>query len=208
MTSLMPPDASRLFDEEILRLKREISRGKSKLIEKRAERDSLKTENDRLITTYEKNQYTIKEIQSTLYGLEVREAELSGKVISLDHIKEQIRILEMRITQERQRVEKGRTSWKDVVHVNEEALYIPSLGGMNFGESKLEQEKKKIEIRIRNEFLLRMKAALNKARERYQLKYQEFILKIERDADEIMRLYEDIIKERSLKSSSKQGKGE
>jgi len=202
-TSLMPPDASRLFDEEILRLKREISRGKSKLIEKRATRDSLKSENDHLITTYEKNQYTLKERQSTLYGLEVREAELSGKVIGLDHLKEQIRILEMRITQERQRIEKGRTSWKDVVHVNEEALYIPSLGGINFGQSKHEQEKKKIEIRIRNEFLLRMKAALNKARERYQLKYQEFILKIERDADEIMRLYEDIIKERSLKSDGR-----
>jgi len=202
-TSLMPPDASRIFDEEILRLKREISKGKSKLVEKRANRDSLKSENDHLIATYEKNQYTLKERQSTLYGLEVREAELSGKVIGLDHLKEQIRILEMRITQERQRIEKGRTSWKDVVHVNEEALYIPSLGGINFGQSKHEQEKKKIEIRIRNEFLLRMKLALNKARERYQLKYQEFILKIERDADEIMRLYEDIIRERSLKSADR-----
>ena len=32
----------------------------------------------------------------------------------------------------------------------------------------------------------RMRAALNKARQSYQLKYQEFILKIERDADEVM----------------------
>ena len=53
------------------------------------------------------------------------------------------------------------------------------------GQSKHEEEKMKIEIRIRNEFLLRMKAALNKARQTYQLKYQEFILKIERDADEV-----------------------
>merc|ERR1719187_1669220 len=71
------------------------------------------------------------------------------------------------------------------------------------GQSKYEQEKKKIEIRIRNEFLLRMKLALEKARQSYQLKYQEFILKIERDADEIMRLYEDIIRERSLKGAER-----
>merc|ERR1712142_257356 len=47
------------------------------------------------------------------------------------------------------------------------------------------------------------KAALNKARQSYQLKYQEFILKIERDADEVMRLYEDIIRERSLKGAER-----
>ena len=54
------------------------------------------------------------------------------------------------------------------------------------GQSKHEEEKRKIEIRIRNEFLLRMKAALTKARQSYQLKYQEFILKIERDANEVL----------------------
>eukprot|EP00092_Neocalanus_flemingeri_P036624 GFUD01039877.1.p1 GENE.GFUD01039877.1~~GFUD01039877.1.p1 ORF type:complete len:444 (-),score=112.38 GFUD01039877.1:135-1466(-) len=202
-TTMLPPDASRLFDEEILRLKREISKGRSKLTERRVVRDGLKSENSHLSAAYEKSQYTLQERQSTLYALEIRESELSAKVIGLDHLKEQIRILEMRITQERQRIEKGRTSWQDVGHITEEALYVPSLGGMNMGQSKHEQEKKKIEIRIRNEFLLRMRAALDKARQSYQLKYQEFIMKIERDADEIMKLYEDIIRERSLKSSDR-----
>jgi len=202
-TSMLPPDASRLFDEEILRLKMEISKGRSTLTEKRRDRDSLKSEYSHLNASYEKNQYTLRERQSTLYGLEVRESELSAKVIGLEHLKEQIRILEMRITQERQKIEKSRTSWQDVGHITEEALYVPSLGGINMGHSKHEEEKKKIEIRIRNEFLLRMRAALNKARQSYQLKYQEFILKIERDADEIMRLYEDIIRERSSKSADR-----
>ena len=56
---------------------------------------------------------------------------------------------------------------------------------IDMGRSKYEEEKRKIEIRIRNEFLLKMKAALEKARQSYQMKYQEFILKIERDADEV-----------------------
>jgi len=202
-TSLMPPDASRLFSEEISRLKSVINMGRSKLNEKRRDLDRLKTEHGHLNSTFVQSQQTLKERQSTLYGLEVRESELSVKVVGLDHLREQIRILEMRITTERQRIEKGRTSWQDVGHVQEEALYLPSLGGINLGQSKHEEEKRKIEIRIRNEFLAKMKAALNKARQSYQLKYQEFILKIERDADEVMRLYEDIIRERSLKGAER-----
>jgi len=202
-TSLMPPDASRLFDEEILRLKRVVSMGRSKLTERRRERDGLKTENSHLNAAFTKNQYALKEFQSTLYGLELRESELSAKVIGLDHLREQIRILEMRITTERQRIDHGRNSYQEVGHIHEEALYIPSVGGINMGQSKYEQEKKKIEIRIRNEYNNKMKAALEKARQSYQFKYKEFIQKIERDADEIMRLYEDIMRERTLKSSDR-----
>ena len=47
-TSLMPPDASRLFDEEIIRLQRVISLGRSKMDDRRGERDNQKTENSHL----------------------------------------------------------------------------------------------------------------------------------------------------------------
>ena len=59
------------------------------------------------------------------------------------------------------------------------------MNSIDMGRGQYEEEKCKIEIRIRNEFLLKMKAALEKARQSYQMKYQEFILKIERDADEV-----------------------
>ena len=88
----MPPDASRLFDEEIIRLQRVISLGRSKLDDRRGERDNLKTENSHLNAAYIQNQHTLKERQSTLYGLEIRESEVSGKVIGLDHLIEQIRV--------------------------------------------------------------------------------------------------------------------
>ena len=61
------------------------------------------------------------------------------------------------------------------------------MNSIDMGRSQYEEEKRKIEIRIRNEFLLKMKAALEKARQSYKMKYQEFILKIERDADEVQR---------------------
>ena len=44
-----------------------------------------------------------------------------------------------------------------------------------------------IEIHIQNDFLFKMKEALEKARQSYNMKYQEFIKKIERYADEVYR---------------------
>ena len=87
----MPPDASRLFSEEISRLKSVINMGRSKLNEKRRDLDRLKTEHGHLNSTFVQSQQTLKERQSTLYGLEVRESELSVKVVGLDHLREQIR---------------------------------------------------------------------------------------------------------------------
>ena len=60
------------------------------------------------------------------------------------------------------------------------------MNSIDMGRGQYEEEKSKIEIRIRNEFLLKMKAALEKAKQSYLMKYPEFfILKIERDADEV-----------------------
>ena len=89
---MMPPDATRLFSEEITRLKRVISMGRSKLNEKRADRDRLMTEHGHLNTTFVQSQQTMKERQKTLFGLEARESELSVKLVGLDHLKEQIRV--------------------------------------------------------------------------------------------------------------------
>ena len=89
---MMPPDASRLFEEEILHLKSLISRSRSKIQEYRSQRDILKNENAHLNATYVQSQHTLAERQSTLFSLESREAELSGKVIGLDHLRETIRV--------------------------------------------------------------------------------------------------------------------
>ena len=91
-TSMMPPDASRLFEEEILRLKSSISSSRSKIQEYKSQRDILKNENDHLNAIYVQSQHTLAERQSTLFSLESREAELSGKVIGLDHLRETIRV--------------------------------------------------------------------------------------------------------------------
>ena len=122
----MPPDASRLLEEEIVRLKSLNSRTRTKIQEARSERDILKNINVHLNS---KSQHTLAEKQSTLLSLESKEMELSGKVIRLDHLRELIRVrkctemidcknsvlktLEMQISRERERAE-SRVDWHDV----------------------------------------------------------------------------------------------
>ena len=83
---MMPPDASRLFEDEIFRLKRSISQRRSTMQEKRSERDILKNENAHLNATFAQSKHTLADRQSTLFSLEFREAELSGKMIGLDYL--------------------------------------------------------------------------------------------------------------------------
>lgn len=47
-----------------------------------------------------------------------------------------------------------------------------------------------------------MKAKLNEVRQTYSVKYQEFISSIQYNADEIMRLYEEILRERENKDAA------
>jgi len=54
-------------------------------------------------------------------------------------------------------------------------------------------------IKIRTDYEARMKAELSKVRETYSVKYQEFIHRIQGHADEIMSLYEEIVRERAAK---------
>ena len=88
----MPPDASRLFEEEILRLKRMISLGKTKFEEKNRELYSLKKEYSLDEETHRRNCGILKDKHAELYTLEIRETELSGKIVGLDYLREQIRV--------------------------------------------------------------------------------------------------------------------
>jgi len=208
-TSMMPPDAGKAFEVEIERLRGLINGSRSKLMSAKITLDKLKSDNRQMTESYQNFEYTLKERQETLYGLEIRENELATKSSSLDYLKEQIRILEMKITNERARLNTGRTTFPDSgedlriseSHFHESTLNMPSVGGISSGSNRRDSEMKEYYVKISTEYLLKMRVALNKARERYQKNYEMFILRIERDADEIMHLYDEIIKERSSKSS-------
>merc|ERR1711936_430303 len=64
------------------------------------------------------------------------------------------------------------------------------------------QEERAIMIKIKNEFLAKMKAALHKVRLEYQQDYQKFIKKIETESAEIMQFLEDLIQARMTKKTA------
>eukprot|EP00092_Neocalanus_flemingeri_P031793 GFUD01034537.1.p1 GENE.GFUD01034537.1~~GFUD01034537.1.p1 ORF type:complete len:648 (+),score=175.65 GFUD01034537.1:48-1991(+) len=207
--TMMPPDASKAFEAEIENLQSLTNGSRSKLMSAKMTLKKMKSDNENMTESYQNFQYTLKERQEALYGLEIRETELSAKCSSLDYLKEQIRILEMRINTERARLNSGKTSfpdWGDDLrisesHFHESTLNMPSVGGISSGSNSRESERQEYHVKISTEYLLKMRAALNKARQQYQKNYEMFILRIEKDADEIMHLYEEIIKERSSKST-------
>jgi len=208
---MMPPDAGKLFKEEIERLRGLVSGSGSKLMSNRIALDKLKTENRHLTASHQNFEFSLKEKHQILFGLETRETELSAKCSSLDYLKGQIQSLETRIRAERTRINKGRNTFPDYgddlrrseAHFTESTLNMPSVGGISIGGNKKETEIQEFYVQISTEYLLKMRASLNKARQRYQQNYNVFIGKIENDSDEIMNLYEEIIKERSSKSSLK-----
>jgi len=55
-------------------------------------------------------------------------------------------------------------------------------------------------IKIRTHYEAKMKLKLSEVRQSYSLKYQEFINEVHRHADEIMTLYEQIVRDRAEKS--------
>merc|ERR1712012_115321 len=75
------------------------------------------------------------------------------------------------------------------------------LHGANFDSSRNSEFIKKI-IKIRTQYEEKMKAKLNEVRQTYSVKYQEFISSIQYNADEIMRLYEEILRERENKDAA------
>ena len=88
----MPPDAGKLFDLEIEKLRGLVNGSRSKLMSHRITLDKLKNENRHLTESYQNFEYSLKEKHQTLYILEIRETELSAKCSSLDYLKEQIRV--------------------------------------------------------------------------------------------------------------------
>ena len=88
----MPPDAGKLFDLEIEKLRGLVNGSRSELMSHRITLDKLKNENRHLTESYQNFEYSLKEKHQTLYGLEIRETELSAKCSSLDYLKEQIRV--------------------------------------------------------------------------------------------------------------------
>merc|ERR1712110_1119925 len=79
-----------------------------------------------------------------------------------------------------------------------EDVHVGTIGASTIGSSHDKEYIARM-IKIRTYYEAKIKEELAKVRHTYSVKYQEFINEIQRHADEIMGLYEDIVRERATK---------
>ena len=196
-TSSLPPNAAGLFDDEISRLRLMMQQSRARLEERRRERDGLQSEPSGLMRSYMSSVSHLSESRSLMAGLELRESELRAKMVGLEYLRIKIEELERRIREDQPRP----STWHQQRFVENMTKVNWDFGidSIDIGKSSVDQRTLDLIIKIRTEYLAIMKKKLEEVRRTYSVRYEEFILSVEKSAAEIMRLYEDIIRERSAK---------
>jgi len=174
-----------------------MQRSRARLEERRRERDGLQSEHSSLMRTYMSSVSQLSETRSIMAGLELRESELRAKMVGLDYLRIKIEELERRIREDQPRP----STWHQQRFVENMTKVNWDFGidAIDIGKSSVDQRTLDLIIKIRTEYLAIMRRKLDEVRRTYSVRYEEFIMSVEKSAAEIMRLYEDIIRERSLK---------
>ena len=174
-----------MFDEEISRLRMMMQRSRGLLEERRRERDGLKSENSGLMRSFMSSVSQLSEARSVMAGLELRESELRSKMVGLEYLRIKIQELERRLREEQPRP----SSWHQQRFVENMTKVNWDFGidSINIGKSSLDQRTLDLIIKIRTEYLALMKKKLEEVRRTYGVRYEEFILSVEKSAAEVGR---------------------
>ena len=174
-----------MFEEEISRLRLMMQRSRARLEERRRERDGLKSENSALLRSFRSSVSQLSEARSVMAGLELRESELRSKMVGLEYLRIKIEELERRLREEQPRP----STWHQQRFVENMTKVNWDFGidSINIGKSSLDQRTLDLIIKIRTQYLAMMKKKLDEVRRTYAVKYEEFILSLEKSADEVKR---------------------
>ena len=174
-----------MFEEEISRLRLMMQRSRARLEERRRERDGLKSENSALMRSFMSSVSQLSEARGVMAGLELRESELRSKMVGLEYLRIKIEELERRLREEKPRP----STWHQQRFVENMTKVNWDFGmdAINIGKSSMDQRTLDLIIKIRTEYLAIMKMKLEEVRRTYTVKYEEFILSVEKSASEVER---------------------
>jgi len=199
--SVVPPDVREMFRAEIMKYKSKINAVRAEKARLDLERNNLRMENQHLKSERKTKIEVLASRRQEHYQLEVEYNDLAAKNISLNYLQERIQWIEeqIRIAQEKKRQSVGFVPGLDVsvseMAFRESVRDMPSFGSAR-GDHTTQSTALDYQIKVRTEYELRIRENLDKKRSQYQVQYRDFIQNIERDAAEIIRLYEDILKEK------------
>ena len=187
----MPPNAAGMFEEEISRLRMMMQRSRARLEERRRERDGLKSENSVLMRTFRSSVSQLGETRSLMASLELRESELRSKMVGLDYLRIKIEELERRLREEQPRP----STWHQQRFVENmtKVNWDFGMSAINIGNSSMDQRTLDLMIKIRTEYLAMMKMKLEEVRRTYSVRYEEFILSVEKSAAEVKKEIEMVL---------------
>jgi len=183
-----PLDVRQMFRDEIARMKNQLSLKRSERSKIEDDRNNLRRIQENLMAEKNRHVQSLNERRTAYYKLCCEHAEISVQFGSIDLIKQKTGMIWEKMSFERNPVP-GLPFRETLSTVTPDFL----AGG---GSSKVKSLQEQYAIRVRTEYERRMRECLEGMRGKYQAQYKEFIEKLERDANEIIRLYEDILREK------------
>jgi len=197
------------FEDEIEKLKKKLEQSRTLALMRSKELESHKKENTELVQQHQENQRLLSMVQKELFSLEAAEQELEMKIGNMNmRLQERITELELEIKAVEDNVRQAAANFPELEETKDNQYFAPQeeeldmrkLMGEITGDKS--EEEKAVIIKIKNEFLLKMKKKLHEVRLEYQEDYQKFIAKVEGESAEIMQFYEALIAARMPKTAA------
>jgi len=186
--SSAPLDVRQMFRDEIARMKNQISLKRSERTRIEEERNSLRRKHEDLLAIRTKHIQTLGERRKAYYKLCCEHAEISVQFGSIDAIKQQTGMIWDKMSFSKNPV--PGLPFRETVST---AIPSFSAGG---GSSNVQSLEEQYRISVITEYEKRMRAKIEEMREGYRFKYNEWIGNLDRDAKEIIKLYQDILREK------------
>merc|ERR1719481_317499 len=183
-----PLDVKNLFREEIIRMKAKYEEAKLERTRVENERNSLRRTRESLLAERTQLVATLGERRKECYNLCCQEAELRAQFGSLEMMKKKSQMLWDKI---------NFSNVKEPGYAFENQInsHIPNFT-MGGGGSHMNSTQQEFLNKVITDYEQKMRAQLELMRGKYRAEYEKFILNLERDGKEIIRLYEDILREK------------
>jgi len=183
-----PLDVKNLFREEIARMREKMEHSKIERTRVENERNSLRRTRETLLAERTQLVATLGERRKECYNLCCQEAEVRAQFGSLEMMKKKSEVLW------------GKVNFSDIQtpgfgFENNVNTHVPNFT-MGGGGHHMNSKQQEFLNRVITDYEQKMRAQLELMRGKYRAEYEKFILNLERDGKEIIRLYEDILREK------------
>jgi len=186
--SSAPLDVRQMFRDEIARMKHQISLKRSERTRIEEEGHNLRRKHEELWRIRNQHIQTLGDKRKAYYKLCCEHAEISVQFGSIDAIKQQTGMIWDKMSFDRNQL--PGFPFRETVNT---AIPSFSAGG---GGSNVQSLEEQYRISVITAYEKSMRARIEEMRVKYKGEYKAWIANLDKDAQEIIRLYQDILREK------------